>query len=314
MDIQEGQPIEEPVEEGQSYQSDLDRFASYLTESDSLEEETSEPDANSVEDEDSDLLEMEDPQIEAPADTYTVRVQGQDLEVSLDDLKAGYSRTQDYTRKSMALAEQRKAVEAQQAELQQQLQQVQAAMQNLNAPASEEPEPDWDALYQEDPIEWIRQRELWRSKREERAIQQQEQMRLMELAQENQQRQIQQMLQTQTDVLMESIPEWKDPERAKAEKAAIRNWGISQGYLDHELAQVYDARAVTTMRKAMLYDKLMEKRKALKPVQGKTMPAGTGNRGEPSQLRLGKRAAALRQSGSVADAAAYFEEMFRNER
>jgi predicted ribosome quality control (RQC) complex YloA/Tae2 family protein len=45
------------------------------------------------------------------AQTYTVRVDGEEVEVTIDELLSGYSRTQDYTRKTMALADQRKSLE-----------------------------------------------------------------------------------------------------------------------------------------------------------------------------------------------------------
>jgi len=47
---------------------------------------------------------------EAPK--YRVKVNGEELEVSLDELLNGYSRTADYQKKTQSLAEQRKAVEA----------------------------------------------------------------------------------------------------------------------------------------------------------------------------------------------------------
>jgi hypothetical protein len=52
---------------------------------------------------------------EAPAETpqaYTVKVDGEEFEVTLDELRDGYQRQSDYTRKSQSLAEQRKAYEA----------------------------------------------------------------------------------------------------------------------------------------------------------------------------------------------------------
>ena len=43
---------------------------------------------------------------------YRVKAGDEELEVDLDELVKGYSRTADYTRKTQALAEQRKAIEA----------------------------------------------------------------------------------------------------------------------------------------------------------------------------------------------------------
>lgn len=306
MSFDEGHPTEEPTFEEPPALSEVDQFAEYL---DSEEDNPEGLADEAVEYDEADLIE------EAPdvPETYTVKVAGQELEVTLDDLKNGFSRTQDYTRKTMELAEERKAIQAEKARLQQELAQVHAAMQSIQNPVSEEPEPDWNALYEQDPIEWIRQRELWRDKKEQQAQQAAQRQHLMELQQQQQVQQMQEMLHTQTQILSETIPEWRDQERARQEKQLIRQWGLQNGYLENELAQVYDARAVQTMRKAMLYDRLTEKRKTLKPVQGRTMPAGTGNRQEPQQLRMGKRAARLHQTGSIDDATAFFEEYLRAE-
>ena len=52
---------------------------------------------------------VETPEVE-PA--YRVKVDGEEFEVSLDEIRDGYQRQSDYTRKSQSLAEQRKSYEA----------------------------------------------------------------------------------------------------------------------------------------------------------------------------------------------------------
>ena len=44
--------------------------------------------------------------------SYTVKIDGEEVEVNLDELRNGYQQQADYTRKSQSLAEQRKAYEA----------------------------------------------------------------------------------------------------------------------------------------------------------------------------------------------------------
>ena len=85
---------------------------------------------------------------EEPPEVYTVKVDGQDVEVTLEELQSGYSRQQAYTKRSMELAEQRKAFEAEQAETRQirdayaqQLDQLAAQIQQTT-----QQEPDWRAL------------------------------------------------------------------------------------------------------------------------------------------------------------------------
>ena len=56
-------------------------------------------------------VEEEVVEIETPS-TYTIKVDGEEHEVTLDELRNGYQRQADYTRKSQSLAEQRKAYES----------------------------------------------------------------------------------------------------------------------------------------------------------------------------------------------------------
>ena len=54
---------------------------------------------------------------EEPTPTYRVKVGKEEVEVPLDELLKGYSRTADYTRKTQEIAETRKAVEAERAKI-----------------------------------------------------------------------------------------------------------------------------------------------------------------------------------------------------
>ena len=70
------------------------------------ESEEDEPDDTEEEDEDSDEVEVEERK------TYRVKAGGEEKDVTLEELVTGYQKGDDYTKKSQALAEQRKAVEA----------------------------------------------------------------------------------------------------------------------------------------------------------------------------------------------------------
>jgi hypothetical protein len=56
---------------------------------------------------------------EQPKPKYKAKVDGEEIEVEIDELINGYQRTADYTKKSQALAEQRKAIEAERQHLEQ---------------------------------------------------------------------------------------------------------------------------------------------------------------------------------------------------
>jgi hypothetical protein len=247
---------------------------------------------------------------EQPTEVYTVKVDGKEVEVTLDELQKGYSRTQDYTRKTQQIAETRKAVEAEagaiRAEREQYAQLLGALKQQLE---STEAPVDMDRLYNEDPIEWVRQSELMRQKQDKLAAIQSEQQRLSQLTAQQRAQEMNAHLATQQEALIQAVPEWKDSKKAQAEKALLVEFGKKIGFSDDELKNVYDHRAVVALRKAALYDQMMSKRGQIKPViNNGPRPAKPSAAGRVSTTTESTRAKQrLAKSGRVDDAAKAIE-------
>ena len=299
---------EQSPEETQLPESDEDDGAALSEElsadADAADEETQEE--QSEEDEESE--EQEQPTV------FTVKVDGKEVEVTLDELQKGYSRTQDYTRKTQQIAEIRKQVEAEteavraeRAQYAQMLGALQAQLQGA------ETQIDWDRLYQEDPIEWVRQKEVMREKQEKLQAIQFEQQRVAQLTQQEQQQHFESHLQAQHAKLLEIIPEWKDPAKAKAEKQLLVEFGQKTGFTPEELKAIVDHRAVVALRKAALYDQMMTKRKAITPVTNNgPRPAKPGAAGRVSQTTEAVRAKQrLAKTGRVDDAASAIYQLLR---
>jgi hypothetical protein len=245
---------------------------------------------------------------------FTVKVDGKEVEVTLDELQKGYSRTQDYTRKTQQIAEIRKQVEveteavrAERAQYAQMLGALQAQLQGT------ETQIDWDRLYHEDPIEWVRQKEVMRERQEKFQAIQFEQQRMAQLSQQEQQQQLASHLHEQHTKLLEIIPEWKDPVKAKAEKQLLVEFGQKTGFTPEELKAIVDHRAVVALRKAALYDQMMTKRKAITPVTNNgPRPAKPGAAGRVSQTTEAVRAKQrLAKTGRVDDAASAIYQLLR---
>jgi len=257
----------------------------------------------------------EDTQEEEKPSTFTIKVDGKDVEVTLDELQKGYSRTQDYTRKTQQVAEMRKQTEAQltaiRAEREQYAQLLGALSEQVKAAA--EPQIDWDRLYQEDPIEYVRQREVMRENREKAAAIQAEQQRLAEISQQEQMQKLQIHKAKESQALLEAIPTWKDPAKAKAEKAMLIEFGQKMGFTPQELGNIYDHRVVLALRKAALYDQMQAKRQGIKPVTNNgPKPAKPGAAGRVSQMSDAVRAKQrLAKTGRVDDAASAIELLLR---
>jgi hypothetical protein len=255
-------------------------------------------------------LEEETEEEEQPTEVYTVKVDGKEVEVTLDELQKGYSRTQDYTRKTQQIAETRKAVDAEasaiRAEREQYAQLLGALKQQLE---STEAPVDMDRLYNEDPIEWVRQSEVMRQKQDKLAAIQSEQQRLSQLTAQQRAQEMQAHLATQQEALIQAVPEWKDSKKAKAEKALLIEFGQKIGFSEDELKNVYDHRAVIALRKAALYDQMMSKRGQIKPViNNGPRPAKPSAAGRVSTTTESTRAKQrLAKSGRVNDAASAIE-------
>ena len=250
---------------------------------------------------------LEEP--EPQAETFNIKVNGQEVPVTLDELKAGYSRQSDYTQKTMQIAEERKSLEADRQNLQALINDYQNALQSP-MPAMEPPVRPDAKLWDEDPIEAMRQTELYRQKMEDFQAESAKHQHLQQQAMAEKQKQMQEALNQQQVALKERIPEWQNEETATKEKAEIRRFGLSMGFTENELAQIYDSRAVQVLRDAMRYNQLQTKRgKVRQAPQGKSLAPGTPTPGEPQQLRKGKAMKRLAETGHIKDAQAVFEQI-----
>lgn len=271
------------------------------------EELLDDADASSDETDPEQSEEGEETEEEEQPQVFTVKVDGKEVEVTLDELQKGYSRTQDYTRKTQQIAEVRKQTEAELQEVRAEREQYAQLLGALQAQVQQaaQPQVDWDRLYQEDPIEWVRQRELVRENQEKAAAIQSEQQRLAQLSQYEQAQQRQMLLAQEQEALVAAIPEWKDAKKAQAEKAMLVQFGQKVGFTPDELKNVVDHRAVVMLRKAALYDQMMSKRGQIKPVTNNgPRPAKPGAAGRVSSNTEAMRAQQrLAKTGRVDDAA-----------
>ena len=308
----EGNPTQGPS--GNNIQAFEALLAGTPPEEQPIQEEPQGQEPEALEAEDSGEIEeeyqaeaLEEP--EPQAETFNIKVNGQEVPVTLDELKAGYSRQSDYTQKTMQIAEERKSLEADRQNLQTLINDYQNALQSP-MPAMEPPVRPDAKLWDEDPIEAMRQTELYRQKMEDFQAESAKHQHLQQQAMAEKQKQMQEALNQQQVALKERIPEWQNEETATKEKAEIRRFGLSMGFTENELAQIYDSRAVQVLRDAMRYNQLQTKRgKVRQAPQGKSLAPGTPTPGEPQQLRKGKAMKRLAQTGHIKDAQAVFEQI-----
>ena len=253
-------------------------------------------------------------QEEEPTPTYKVRVGKDELDVPLDELLKGYSRTADYTRKTQEIAETRKAVEADRAKIEEAArlrdtyaQRLQVIEQMLNQQDAGE---DLATLKEHDPIGYAVKVAEQSEREKQLGAVRAERQRLAQQQQAEQGERLKAHLATEGQKLAEAIPEISDPVKGQAIRTDIRNYAQKLGFSEQELAQVYDSRAVTALYKAMQYDKLVSNKgetskkvnlapRMLKP--GTSVPEARQSQ-EVKNMR-----GRLKKSGRARDAAALFE-------
>lgn len=258
--------------------------------------------------------EEEDEEAESNAQKFQVRSDGEDLEVSLDELISGYSRQSSFTKKSQSLAEDKKGFENEIAESREMRAQALQILENAKSAQTQAPEKDanyWTDLKETDPMQFMLERDAVREEQFQGQMRDQQIQTLRAQEDAEQRSNLEKYVDSQKGVLKELVPEWGDKKVADAEKKLILEYGLGVGFDQKELDQAFDARAVATMRKAALYDQLTAKRKGLKPIQRTNMKGGS-QAGDPKQIRSGKASARLKKSGSVDDAANVFYNMIRS--
>ena len=251
--------------------------------------------------------EQEEPQ------TFRVKAAGEEREVTLDELIKSYQLGTDYTKKSQAVAEDRKAVEAERQRVEEaryMRDQYAERLQIIEQMLNQQPETEnLDYLKENDPIGYaVKVAEM--SQREKQLAQvQMERQRIAQQQQQEQQEHLGYVIQAEARKLAEAIPEYADPQKGEIARRELREFGQRLGFSEQELSGVYDSRQVLTLWKAMQYDKLQSSKPGItKRVNEapKVVKSGVSqNRESSDELRKAK--ARAKQTGRVADAAKAFE-------
>ena len=277
-------------------------------------EEQSQEEASEDVSQDEEQIDTQEKQDSTEEPTYKVKVAGQEFDVTLDELRNGYSRDADYRRKTEDLAfdkkqfmsESEKQRQDYSTKLNELNQMMSVAQEQLNNEISS---ADLEKLYDEDPTEAARIEH--RLKRKQEKLNQ-----AMQKAQSEQKQQFDSYLQDQQKSLVSKLPEFSNPEKASQLKSSMKSTLNSYGFNDQEIAQVYDHRIVMLVNDAMKYRNLQKAKpniakKISKP--GKVFSSGVKQTKADINLKARKdKLSRLRKSGSTKDAASIFLDMINN--
>lgn len=240
----------------------------------------------------------------------TVKIDGKTEQIPLEEAIKGYQRQADYSRKTAALAEERRAFDAdRQAVVQERTQYAHlltALQQQLQAQQPQE--PDWQKLYDSDPLEYVRQKDLYRDRQERLAAASYESQRLQALQLQEQQAQLAALVNENRQKLVEAVPAWKDAKRWESDRPKILEYGQKLGFTPEELGQTYDHRAVVALWKAMQYDSLVANRPQPVTNKGpKSASPGSASSAPKATSQITRAKQRLAKTGNVRDAASLFE-------
>ena len=255
----------------------------------SPEEDTAE--AEEVEEDPTDDAEEEEPK------ELVFEVEGDIL--TAEELKLGYLRQSDYTKKTQAVAEQRKAFEAQTAEAEATMS---ALMSAAGADISRFQNVNWEQAAIDNPDQY----------RQAKAAYEQAQSTYNYIKAQADQFQTQQQQQTEAaekeaakeslTVLKTNIPNWNNDLYYK-----IGEYAQGLGVSGEEFNKVSDHRLITALWKAMQFDqaKTVTAKKKIKPSATKTLSGSKADSTKAVETETARKTRErLKKTGSVDDAAA----------
>ena len=308
---------EEETPETEEAQPTEEEESQPLEEDESFEEESEEEEEAEEAEEESEETEGEEEE-----ELYAVTVNGEEVGVSLDELLSGYSRQSDYTRKTQEIANDRKEMESLQqqynseiAQIQQERQQYMDALTNVMQGSMGELEKfanvDWNALRENDPIEYVTTREQYREAQEKIQGLQNEQARAAQTQQAQMQKAQQEMLQVEKGKLVEALPDWGEPEKQKELATNLQSYAKEQGFTADELNSLIDHRSILVLLKAQKYDQLQKSNVKSKKLKNKPKVIRAGSGTSTTKSDKSKRAAQmkrLRGTGHIDDASTLLED------
>jgi hypothetical protein len=302
----------QPTEEEESTEETQDESLEEETEEDVESEEETEPEESDEEGE-------EEP-------VYAVTVNGEEQQVSLDELTKGYSRQSDYTRKTQELASERNnmaqlqqqwaaEISQAQAERQQYVNALGQIVQQSMVGLEQFNDVDWDTLKEEDPIAWVTKNQELKDAQERIRTYQRQQYSAEQQNQQEMAKMRAMAAQEEHKKLVQVLPEWSDNEARGKLATDLWAYAETQGFTENELNEVIDHRQFLVLMKAKKYDDLQKADVKSKKVKNKPklVRAGKGtNKKQTASSNRNAKMKRLRQTGHVDDAATLLEDMFKS--
>ena len=261
---------------------------------------------------------QEDSQEQQP-ELFTVKVDGEEKQVSKDELIANYSKATAADKRFNEAAEIRKAaetkaqaLESEQAKLQNALNYFSNTVQQWQTAGLLQP-PDI-AMLDTDPVSYLRQKGEYESRLAEIQKAEAAQSYLQQQQERTQQERLANFIEQENQKLPQLLPEWENEDTKAKEVKKLTDYMLGQGYTHDDILSLNTSSASTVAMvvKAMRFDELVSKAKSgankVSNLPQRVIKGGTNNAPNVDQLQTAK--ARLMKSGSQQDAADYFSQLF----
>ena len=237
-------------------------------------------------------------------DLHQIIVNGEKIDVDLDELKAGYQKDADYRRKTEELAIEKRQLLSDKDRLTKdystKLEGLDNLTRTLNSEVNSElSSKELDKLFDEDPTEAAKLERKIRRRRETIA---QAQRKLRS----NQEDQFQEILREEQKKVALKHPDFGDPIKGSSLKTNMRNYLLGRHFNEQEINQVYDSRMFDVIMDAMTHQNAQKLKPTL--VSKKVKPAKVIRSGikvtkdeHTSKARL-DQISRLKRSGNPRDA------------
>jgi hypothetical protein len=299
-----------PDPQNEELETDQPQEQEISEETESEEEEVSEQDVS----QDEEQIDTQEKQDSTEEELHKVKVAGQEFEVTLDELRNGYSRDADYRRKTEELSNDRKNFHSQSEKQRQDYSQKLKEVNELMSVAQQQLQTemnstDLEKLYEEDPTEAARIEHRLRKKQERLNS-------AFQKAQSEQKQQFDGYLQSEKTKLVNNIPDFADPGKASTLKNNMRSHLAKYGFNDSEIAQVYDHRILMLVNDAMKFGNLQKaKPNIAKKISKPSRVFKSGIKKDKSDYESKasrEKFGRLRKTGSLKDAQNIFLDMINN--
>lgn len=238
-------------------------------------------------------------------ETYTVEVDGQQVEVTLDELMRGYSREADYTRKTQAVADRERELEAERQRYQDQLTQRIQRLDGIIEANGDDPKPkarDFDG----DPDAYFEALSSWEERQEQIEAAKSARDELRQEQDAEREAHFREWAAAEQRKLA-AMPEFSTPEKADQTFKGLRSFLAEHGFKEEEVQNVIDSRAVTVALMAKKYHDLQktkpETTKKVAKAPKRARPGMSPERVDANEELVKRQFEQLRRTGNRRDAA-----------